>query len=73
MANLAAQMGFDGVDLTVRPDGHVLPENVAIDLPRAVAAVEKAGLKVYSIVTNIKQPDEKFAQDILKTASGIGY
>ncbi|MEZ2336223.1 sugar phosphate isomerase/epimerase family protein [Mucilaginibacter sp. RCC_168] len=72
MAALAAEMGFDGVDLTVRPDGHVLPENVTADLPKAVAAVEKAGLKVYSIVTNIKQPDEKYAADILKTASALG-
>ena len=72
MAALAAEMGFDGVDLTVRPDGHVLPENVATDLPKAVAAVEKAGLKVYSIVTNIKQPDEKYAVDILKAASALG-
>lgn len=72
MATLAAEMGFDGVDLTVRPDGHVLPENVAVDLPKAVAAVEKAGLKVYSIVTNIKQPDEKYAVDILKAASALG-
>ncbi|WP_184541864.1 sugar phosphate isomerase/epimerase family protein [Mucilaginibacter sp. FT3.2] len=72
MAALAASMGFDGVDLTVRPDGHVLPENVAADLPRAVAAVEKAGLKVYSIVTNIKSPDEKYARDILKAASALG-
>jgi len=72
MAALAAEMGFDGVDLTVRPDGHVLPENVTADLPKAVAAVEKAGLKVYSIVTNIKQPDEKYAADILKAASALG-
>ncbi|WPU96046.1 sugar phosphate isomerase/epimerase family protein [Mucilaginibacter sabulilitoris] len=72
MAALAAEMGFDGVDLTVRPDGHVLPENVAIDLPKAVAAVDKAGLKVYSIVTNIKQPDEKHTVDILKAASALG-
>jgi len=72
MATLAAEMGFDGVDLTVRPDGHVLPENVTADLPKAVAAVEKAGLKVYSIVTNIKQPDEKYAVDILKAASTLG-
>jgi len=72
MAALAAEMGFDGVDLTVRPDGHVLTENVTADLPKAVAAVEKAGLKVYSIVTNIKQPDEKYAADILKTASALG-
>ena len=72
MAALAAEMGFDGVDLTVRPDGHVQPENVATDLPKAVAAVEKTGLKVYSIVTNIKQPDEKYAVDILKAASALG-
>ncbi|WP_183557311.1 sugar phosphate isomerase/epimerase family protein [Mucilaginibacter sp. SP1R1] len=72
MAALAAEMGFDGVDLTVRPDGHVLPENVAIDLPKAVAAVEKTGLKVYSVVTNIMHPDEKYAADILKSASSLG-
>ena len=30
------EFGFDGVDLTVRPKGHVLPENAARDLPRAV-------------------------------------
>jgi len=72
MAALAAEIGFDGVDLTVRPDGHVLPENVTADLPKAVAAVEKEGLKVYSIVTNIKQPNEKYAADILKAASALG-
>ena len=27
-------MGFDGVDLTVRPEGHVLPENVAGSCPK---------------------------------------
>jgi L-ribulose-5-phosphate 3-epimerase len=72
MAALAAIMGFDGVDLTVRPDGHVSPENVAVDLPKAIAAVEKAGLKVYTIVTNIKSPDEQYARDILKAASALG-
>ena len=30
MANAAAEMGFDGIDLTVRPNGHVLPEQVEI-------------------------------------------
>lgn len=72
MAALAADMGFDGIDLTVRPDGHVLPENVSVDLPKAVAAVEKAGLEVYSIVTNIKAADEKYTADILKAASALG-
>ena len=38
MVNLAAEMGFDGIDLTVRPKGHVLPENVEKVLPKAVEA-----------------------------------
>lgn len=72
MAALAAQLGFDGIDLTVRPDGHVLPERVADDLPKAVEAIEKAGIKVYTIVTNIKTADEKYTEPILKTASALG-
>jgi sugar phosphate isomerase/epimerase len=72
MAALTAQLGFDGIDLTVRPDGHVLPERVAEDLPKAVEAIEKAGLKVYTIVTNIKTAGEKDAEPILKTASALG-
>ena len=34
MADLAGEIGFDGVDLTVRPKGHVLPERVEEDLSR---------------------------------------
>ncbi len=33
------RLGFDGIDLTVRPEGHVLPERVEEDLPKAVAAI----------------------------------
>ena len=31
MAEAAAEMGFDGIDLTVRPNGHVLPERVRVN------------------------------------------
>src|SRR5665811_2152902 len=44
MATTAKQIGFDGIDLTVRPKGHVLPENVDTDLPKAVEAIRKSGL-----------------------------
>ena len=46
-------LGFAGIDLTVRPKGHVLPERVAEDLPRAVDALRKAGLEVPMITTLI--------------------
>jgi L-ribulose-5-phosphate 3-epimerase len=69
MAETAAAIGFDGVDLTVRPDGHVLPENVEKDLPKAVNAVEQAGLKVPMITTAITEPGEWDSQLILGSAS----
>ncbi len=34
MAKATVEAGLDGVDLTVRPGGHVLPENVERDLCR---------------------------------------
>src|SRR5687768_12413035 len=37
--------GFDGVDLTVRTGGHVLPER-ADDLPKAIEAIKAAGVSV---------------------------
>src|SRR6204780_2192531 len=43
-AAIARDIGFDGVDLTVRPGGHVLPERVEADLPAAVEVVRGAGL-----------------------------
>lgn len=75
MAETAAEIGFDGVDLTVRPGGHVLPERVEEDLPRAVEAVRKADLEVNMMTTRITDPDDPHTEPILKTAGrlGIGY
>ena len=41
MSEAAAEMGFSGLDLTVRPEGHVLPHRVLEDLPMAVEAMKK--------------------------------
>ena len=74
MAEAAAEIGFDGVDLAVRPGGHVLPENVAEDLPRAVAAVKEAGLDVPMMTTAITDPADALTEPVLRVASeeGIG-
>ncbi len=72
MAQVAAGIGFDGVDITVRPGGHVLPEKVIEDLPKAVEAVRRTGLNVYMITTAIKDADDPATDNILKTASALG-
>lgn len=68
----AAELGFDGVDLAVREGGHVLPERVADDLPKAHAAIKKAGLAVPMITTNITDARHPATRNILKTASALG-
>lgn len=72
MAQTAADIGFDGIDLTVRPKGHVLPENVVKDLPDAFAATQKAGLEIIMIATAIKNATDPVNQLVLKTAGELG-
>lgn len=72
MAKVAADMGFDGIDLTVRPNGHVLPENVEKDLPLAMDAVTKAGLKIFMITTGVYDAEDPLSERVLKTASSLG-
>lgn len=71
-AAIARDIGFDGVDLTVRADGHVLPEQVESDLPKAVEIVRNAGLEVPMITTGIATATTPHAEAILRTASQLG-
>ena len=72
MAETAAEIGFDGVDLAVRPGGHVLPDNVTNDLPRAVRAVKNAGLKAPMMTTAITNAGDFDTQSVLATAANEG-
>ncbi len=72
MAKTAKNIGFDGIDLTVRPDGHVLPENVTTDLPKAVNEIRKNDLLIDRITTAIVDPDDPLTIQILQKASELG-
>lgn len=72
MAETAAEIGFDGVDLTVRPGGHVLPERVEEDLPKAIDAVNKAGIVAPMMTTAITDPSNPLTEPLLRTASKLG-
>ncbi|MEZ4701772.1 MAG: sugar phosphate isomerase/epimerase family protein [Rhodothermales bacterium] len=72
MADLAAEIGFEGVALTVRPGGHVPPDQVESLLPKAVEAVEKAGLHVPMMTTAITDAADPLTGRVLKTAGALG-
>ena len=71
-ADTAAQAGWPAIGWTVRAGGHVLPENVARDLPRAVAAAKKVGLQVPIIVTPLRDAESPYAETYLDTMSKLG-
>ncbi len=75
MAKAAKDIGFDGVDLTVRPKGHVEPANVVEDLPKAVAAIRGEGLQSVMMTADVNNVEDPVNVQVLKTASeqGIKY
>ncbi len=73
MAAAAAEMGFDGLDLTVRPKGHVLPKKVVDDLPKAVDAMKKYGITPKVMTTNVWDLSKPEQQTVLETASKLGF
>ena len=66
------ESGFDGVDLTVRAKGHVLPERAAADLPRAIDAIRSHGLTVPMVTTELTSPKDPLARPLLQAAAKSG-
>lgn len=72
LADAAAEIGFDGIDLTVRPNGHVLPDQVETDLPKAIEAIRKAGLSAKIMTTAVENANDSREKKVLETAAGLG-
>jgi len=72
VGDCVTEMGFDGVDLTVRPGGHVAPEEVTERLPEAIDTLKSKGLVVPMITTGITGAEEDHAEEIFRTASECG-
>ena len=72
MAEAVAEMGFDGIDLTVRPDGHVRPERVESDLPKATEAMRKFGLVPLMMTTTVEDADNNTDKKVLEVAVKLG-
>ena len=71
VCKLFKQMGVEGLDLTVRPGGHINPENAKDELPRAVRTARDHGLEIMMLTTGITTPD-RHAEDILATCQQHG-
>jgi sugar phosphate isomerase/epimerase len=72
LAGACKAAGLDGVDLTVRPGGHVEPDRVDTDLPAAVDAMRAEGLEVTMITTKYTDVGGPNVSGVLARAAALG-
>lgn len=73
MAASAAAMGFDGVDLTVRPRGHVEPAEAAKRLPEVARILCDHGLPPVMCTTGFSSPDDAHFDSTLDAIAAAGF
>jgi sugar phosphate isomerase/epimerase len=71
-AQVVRGLGFDGVDLTVRPGGSVAPESVRQSLPQAARVLHDWGLTIPLATTALVSATDPHARDIVETAASLG-
>jgi L-ribulose-5-phosphate 3-epimerase len=77
MAKALRAVGYQGIELTVRGEGkgHVDPEKVETELPKAVEAIRAEGMQVPIIAPGLTDADAPLTKRVLATAGklGIGF
>ena len=72
LADTYVDLGCDAVDLTVRPRGHILPENAAKELPGCLKAIRDRGLGTPMVTTNLVDAKDPAARPTLEAAVAEG-
>lgn len=72
LAEMLAEIGFDGIEATVRNKGHIEPARAVDELPACVAALKKHGLTIPVMATSISRADQAHAEATLRTAAKLG-
>jgi sugar phosphate isomerase/epimerase len=72
LADRLAEMGFQGIEATIRKGGQVEPARVADDLPRLVEALKKRDLEVTIMASDVNSVDQPETEAVLRTAAQLG-
>ncbi len=70
-ADLAATVGWDGIECPVRSGGQVEPERVADDLPRFAEALRRRNLDIHLVATDITSLQTPHAVSVLQTLAKL--
>ncbi len=73
IADIAAEVGLDGIEAPIRPGGHVEPERVTEDLPKLAEALKKRNLEITIMTSGINSVSkEQNTEQVLRTAKALG-
>lgn len=73
LAESIAALGFGGVEVTVRAnDGYIQPAQAAAELPKFRQALEKHGLEITIVTTDIVAANHPHAESVLRAAADNG-
>ncbi len=72
LADKIAEMGFQGIEATVRKGGQIEPKQVPKKLPQLVETLAKRGLQVTIMTSDVLTADEPDTDLVLRTAADLG-
>ena len=72
LADRIAEAGFMGIEAPVRRGGHIEPSEVEDRLPALTEALQKRGLEITIMASDIDDPNDPVAEKVLRTAAALG-
>jgi len=72
VADIAREIGWDGIECPLRKDGTIEPEQVEDRLPKLTEALRKRSLELTVIATDVEDATNPAGVRVLRTASKLG-
>jgi sugar phosphate isomerase/epimerase len=72
LADVIAEMGFDGIEGTIRPGGQITPERVPDELPKMMAALRRRKLEMTIMASGVNDARDKLSLRQLEVAAKLG-
>ena len=72
LADVIAELGFDGIEGTIRPGGQITPELVPDELPKMMAALRKRKLEMTIMASGVNDARDKLSVRQLEVAAKLG-
>lgn len=71
-ADTVAEIGWDGIECPIRPDGQIKPEQAADETPKLIEALKKRGKELTIATTAITSATQPGAEQLLRTLAKLG-